>query len=324
MAFNMGTGARVAIGKESTWGTSVSDTMLLNFTSEGITADVKKVDEASLLATKAKSALDITTISVGGDVSMVLKPENAGFVVKAALGGIDTVVQNQGGVTGQHQHTIVAQTAAAQLPSYTLIVDRKQAIKKYSGMKVDSLKLSAKVGDYVKATLSFKGKDESSGSVTTSTAPSLKAYKMLNGTFTLGGTALETTSFELNYQNNLDSGIQTNVSGLYSTEPVHSARTIGFTIELPYEANGETIRNTNFLTQTLLSTAVFHLESPSIIAASSVYRMDITLNNVAITGAKANVGGAGLISMTITGEATAVGSTEPISVAVYDATSAAY
>jgi hypothetical protein len=320
MTFNMGTGAKVAIGKESVWGIPVADTMLLNFTSEGVAVDAKKSDEESLLATKAKSALDLTSLAVGGDVSMVLKPENAGFLIKAALGGTDTVVA----VTGQQQHTIIAQTASSALPSYTVFVDRKQAIKKYSGMKVDSLKLSAKAGDYCKATVSFKGKDEATGTITSTTAPSLKAYKFIGGTFTLGGQALDITSFEFQYDNNLDSGIQTNTSGVYFTEPIHGTRKIGFSIDMPYETNSETIRNTNYLTETLLGTAVFHIESPSIIATTYKYRMDITLNNVAITGAKVNVGGSGIISITLSGEATSVGATEPVSVVVYDATASAY
>ena len=69
---------------------------------------------------------------------------------------------------------------------------------------------------------------------------------------------------------------------------------------------------------------VAHLESPSIITAALKYRMDITLNNVAVLTEPVNVGGPGLIALSITGEATAVGATEPISVAIYDATSGAY
>jgi hypothetical protein len=316
----MGTGAQVAIGKESAWGTPVADTVLLNFTSESIALNAKKQEEESLLATKAKAALDLVGLGVSGDVSLILKPENAGFIMKAALGGTDTVTNP----SGQQLHTIIAQTASVVLPSYTVFVNRKQAVKKYSGMKVDTLKLSAKVGDYVRAVLGFIGKDEATGTITTTTVPSLKSYKMIGGTFTLGATALDITSFALDYANNHDGGIQTNTSGLYSSEPLHSARKIAFTIDMPYDANSESIRETNFKTEALLATAVFHLESPSLITGSYKYRMDLTLNNVAITEAKMNVGGPGLITISITGEATAVGATEPISAAIYDATSGAY
>jgi len=69
---------------------------------------------------------------------------------------------------------------------------------------------------------------------------------------------------------------------------------------------------------------VLHLESPSIITSTYKYRMDITLNNCAVTSEPVNAGGPGIIATSITAEATAVGATEPISVAVYDNVSAAY
>jgi hypothetical protein len=324
MPYNMGAGARLAIGKESAWGTPVADTMLINFTGETLVSAVSKTEEDNLLAAKAAAAYDLTGIKVSGDFSAILKPENAGFIVKAALGGTDSVVQNQGGVTGQHQHTIVASTATATNPSYTVIVDRKQAIKRYSGMKVDTLKLSAKAGDYVRFTLAMKGKDESTGTVTTSTAPSKKAYKFIGGTLTAGGTALDITGVDLDYMNGLDDGVQTNTSGLYASEPVHGKRKISISIDMPYDTNSESIRNTNYLTETVLSTVVLHLESPEIITAASKYRMDLTLANVAILEASVNVGGNGLLTINIKGEATAVGATEPITAVIYDGQTAAY
>jgi len=315
----MGTGTQIAIGKESNWGVAVADTLLLPFVSETIGIDAQKRQEESLLATKATSALDLMSLAAAGDVTMILKPEVAGFSVKAALGGTDTVVN----LTGYYSHTIIAQTATGALPSYTVFANRKASVMKYSGMKVDSWKLDAKAGDYVRSTLSFKGKDEATGTITTVTPPSLKAYKMIGGTFTLGA-ALDITGFSLDYRNNLDAGIQTNTSGLYFSEPLHSARSINFTIDMPHVAASEAIRTTNYLTEALLATAVIHLESPSIITGAQKYRMDITMANVAVKAAKPNVSGAGLITIQLVCEATAVGATEPISIVVYDAQSGAY
>lgn len=324
MPFSTGSGARVAIGKESAWGTPVADTMLMHFTSEGLAPEINKVEEESLLAAKAAAAYDLMGIKVSGDISGIVKPEMAGFLLKAALGGTDTVVQNQGGVTGQHQHTIELQTAAAALPSYTIMVDRKVAIKRYSGCRVESLKLSAKAGDYVRFTLAVKGKDESAGSIVTTTPPSRKAYKFIGATVTLGGTAFEATGIDLDIMNQLEEGPQTNLSGLYHTDPMHTKRKVTISIEKPYDAAAETLRDTNLLTEAVLATVVLHLESPEIIAAASKYRMDVTLRNVAILDAKTNVGGPSILTTSISGEATAVGSTEPISAVIYDNQTAAY
>jgi hypothetical protein len=324
MPYNMGAGAKLAIGKESAWGTPVADTKLINFTSESFDSAVSKTEEENLLAGKAASAYDLVGIKVAGDFGGILKPEDAGFFMKATLGGTDTCTPNFGGVTGQAQHSIIAAAASGTLPSYTVYVDRKQAIKKYAGCKVDNLKLSAKAGDYVRFTLSMKGKDESSASVATTTNPSKKAYKMIGGTLTAGGTALDITSVDLDYANALDDGVQTNTSGLYGSEPVHGKRKISIAIDMPYDTNSESLRNTNLLTETVLSTVVLHLESPEIITGASKFRMDLTLANVAITEAKTNVGSAGLLTMSIKGEATAVGATEPITAVIYDGTATAY
>lgn len=315
-----GTGAQVAIGKESVWGTAVPDTLLVPFLSESIKLTAKKVEEDNLLATKAAAAYDLMALTVAGDVTGVLKPEIAGFLIKAALGSTDTVTNP----TGTYCHTMVAQTAAGAIPSYTVFVNRKAAIKKYSGCKIDTLKLSAKVGDYVKFTATFKGKDEATATIATSTNPSLKSYKFIGATITVGGTAFDVTGFDLTINNQLADGVQLNTSGLYVSEPVHTSRKIQVSVDMPYDANSEAMREANFKAETVVSSIVLHLESPAIIATTYKYRMDITLNNVAILDAASNVGGKDVITMSWNGEATAVGATEPISIAVYDGTATAY
>lgn len=320
MALYMGTGAIVAIGKESSWGTPVADTLLINFNAESLSATATKKEEDNLLASKAAAAYDLMARGASGDISAVLKPENAGFIFKAALGGTDTVTNP----SSTYLHTIPAAAATGTIPSYTIFVDRRVAVKKYSGCKVATLKLSAKAGDYCRWTATFKGKDEATGTITTTAVPSLKAYKFIGATLSLGGAAQEVTGFDLTIDNSLDSGIQTNTSGVYSTEPLHAARKIRLMVEMPYATAADTIHTTNYLTDTVLSAAVLHLESPSIITGALKYRMDITLNNLAVLSSKTNVGGAGLITTTLEMEATAVSTTEPISAAICDATSGAY
>lgn len=321
MSFHTGAGAKFAIGKESAWGTPVADTMLINFSSESMAPEVTKTEEENLIAALATAGLDLQALKASGDVSFILKPENAGYIMKAALGGTDVVAA----VTGQQQHTLSPVAAAGSLPSYTIRIDRKQVVKQYSGCKVDSLKLEAKAGDYVRATLTLKGKDESVvASIATSVPPSLKAYKFVGATVTAGGTTLEVTGITFDYANQLEDGPQTSSTGVYLSEPLHGKRKITVTLELPYGTNAEAIQTTNLLTEALLSSVVLHFESPALIATTYKYRMDITLNNVAVTECKTNVGDTGVLMTSLSGEATEVGSTAPISVVVYDATTAQY
>lgn len=321
MAFLTGAGAKFAIGKESAWGTPVPDTMLINFSSESLAPEVSKTEEESVLAAMAAAGYDLQTLKVSGDVAFILKPENAGFIMKAALGGTDTLAV----VTGQQQHAIAPVAASGVLPSYTILVDRKQVIKRYSGAKVDTLKLEAKAGDYVRATLTLKAKDESVvASIATLVPPSLKAFKFVGATVTVGGTSLEVTGITFDYANQLEEGPQTSGTGIYLSEPIHGKRKASVSLELPYGSAAENIQVTNLLTDAVLSSVVLHFESPAIIATTYKHRMDITLNNVAVLGCKTNVGDTGVLMTTINGEATEVGATVPISVVVYDNTAVAY
>ena len=325
MPFNTGTGTQCAIWKESSWGTAVTDTLLLNFLSETLDSEVIKTVEESLLASTAPPEFALMGMKASGDVSLILKPENAGFLFKAALGGTDTVTQNSGGVTGQHQHSIVPTAAAGTQPSYTVYAYRKQATRRYSGMKVDVAAFEAAAGDYVRATLTFKGKDESTGTaITTTSVPSKKSYKFVGATLSVGGTSYEFTKFRLEIRNNLEDGLQTSASGAYMTEPMHQRRNFVLTIDQPYGANDETLRSTNFLTETVVATVVLHMESPELITGSSKFRADITLANVAVLSQKTNVSGTGTIMTSITCEATAVSTTSPCTAVVYDGTNSAY
>lgn len=324
MSFNMGAGAVCAIGDEGSWGVSAADDMLVNFTSESLDASPTKTEEETLLASKAAAAYALQSIKVGGDLSLILKPENAGRILKWALGGPDTVVTDFGGVVGQNQHSMILAAANGSLPSKTVYINRKQAIKKYSGMKVSQIKISGKAGDYIRVSITLKGKDESTGAIVTTTLPTRKSYKFLGATILAGATNLEFTDFDLTIDNALDDGIQTSASGAYLTEPIHGTRKVKLDIGSPYEANAEAIREANLKTDTLISSIVLHIESPEIIAGASKFRADITLNNCVVLSEPVNVQGRGMLTTKISTEATAVGAAEPLEVVIYDDQASAY
>jgi hypothetical protein len=107
-------------------------------------------------------------------------------------------------------------------------------------------------------------------------------------------------------------------------EPINGVRQPTITLELPADATTDTLKTNYYYTDSVASSVVFTLLSPSIITGTTQYKVVITLNNVAITEHKANVSGSGPIMATITGCATAVGSTEPLTVQVIDNQATAY
>lgn len=318
-----GTGASLQIGKESTWGTAVSGTNDINITSESLKLNLTKTVEDTLIARVAPSARLLMSAEAGGSVSGILKPEFAGRLLQLALGGTDTVAANSP-VTGAYTHSIVACSASGTLPSFTAIVDRRVSVKKYSGCKIASFTLDAAAGDYVKYTLDIKAKDESAGTLATLPAFSLKSFKAVGASITLGGTSVPAKSVKVTVNNSLQDTGQTYTTGLYKGEPLHGTREITVDVELNYETVVDTIDSTNYQTDTPLATVVLTLVSPSMVVGSTPYTVTVTLANVAVTGVERNVSGQTVIPAKISGQATSVSSTEPITVQVIDATATAY
>jgi len=138
-----GSGATLQIGKESAWGTAVAGAKIIDFTSESIKLAPDKKVQDSLIASKAAPAKDLMGLLAQGDTAFVLRPEYAGFLFKAMLGGTDTVSANTP-VTDAHTHTIPLADANGVLPSYTLIIDRKAAVRSQAGLLMPRLAIMSK------------------------------------------------------------------------------------------------------------------------------------------------------------------------------------
>lgn len=323
MAISVGSGSQCQLGKESTYGTAVAATNLVNFTSESVKLTIDKRDEGNLISSVGPTARDLMAAKVDGSVSFILRPDSAGFLFKAAFGGADTVTANNP-VTGSYKHTIGLVAANGSLPSYTMIMDRKVSVKKYTGVKIDNFQLDAKAGDYVKGSFTIKGKDESVGAAASIAATALQSFKCVGASLTLGGTTYDVNGSTFKIANKLQDVPQTYSSGLYNPEPIHGMREIILDFDIPYDETIDTLKDTYLTTETKIASAVLTLISPTMITGTTPYKVVLTMNNVAITDVSANVGGTGIISAKISGIALAVGSTAPATVDIYDAVTAAY
>jgi len=319
---DVGSGAQLQIGKETTWGTAVAGAKIINFTSESIKVNADKKTEDTLIASTAPSGKDLMKLEVSGDFSGILRPEFAGYLLRLAFGGSDTKTDNSP-VTGAYTHSIPLVGASGTLPSFTAIIDRKVAVKKYSGCKIDSFSLEGAAADYVKFTVSVKGKDEATGTLASLSALALQSFKTVGASLTIGGTTYDAKSVKFNLKNNLQDVGQTYSSGVYVLEPIHGQREATVDIDLNYGSDTETLFDTNYVTDTKAA-IVWTLKSPSMVTGSTNYTVTITMNNVAITSVERNVNGAGVLTATVSGQALSIGSTEPVVATVIDATSTVY
>ena len=318
-----GSGAGLQIGKEGSWGTAVAGTTFVDFTSESIKMEPDKKVQDSLIASKSTPGKDLMGLLVQGDISFILRPEFAGKIFHWAFGGTDTVGSGVP-VAGAYTHTIPLAEASGTLPAMTTLIDRKAAVKKYSGCKVNTLSIDAAVGDYVKGTISVMGKDEAVGTLASLSALALKAFRAVSATCTIAGTAYDVKKVTFKLDNKLEDAGQTYGSGLYHKEPIHGQRDVSVDIEMNYDATVETLHDTNAVTGTVINSIVIVLASPSYVTGTTPYQVTLTLNNVAINSVDRGVSGTGLVVAKVSGTATTVSTTEPVTVAIVDATSAAY
>jgi len=315
MSFITGTGASAQFGKETTFGTEATPTALLDITSEGISVSVEKGDEGSLLASKTAQTRDLMAIKVDGSLSLILRPETAGLLFHAAFGGADAVSED-----GEYKkHTINLCGAKADLPSFTLVVDRNASVKKYTGCTVSSLTIEAAAGDYVKCSVDIKGVKEEAGTLNPSIQEfTIPSYRCTSASLRFAGQEYAVTSSTFKLDNSLEDAPQTYKSGLYSGQPKHGRRGASISFEVPYSSEIEALKSAYLVTE---ETAAIELKFTS---SNPGYSVTITLPNVSLTSVDANVGGTGIITASLEGEALSVGSVEPVTAVIRDKNAEAY
>ena len=318
MSFIVGTGTTCQMGVESAYGTKATMTDLVNLTSETISTTVEKADEGSLLASKTAMSRDLMSITVGGDVSFILRPEFAGHLFYAAMGGADSVSAVSEGDEGFYTHTMNLCEVNDDLPTITITMDRKAAVKAYTGCTVSNLTLSCAAGDYVSGSFTVNGYKEETGVLGDVTSYTVPSYRCTSATFKVNEEVYDISSSTLTIDNALVTAPQTYSSGLYAGQPQHGLRNVTIDFDIPYSTQVETLK------QTMLETEVTAEVVLTFTSSDQDYKIQVTMPNVSINSVSANVSGTGLITAGVSGEALSVGDEEPITVVITDDVSTAY
>ncbi|TAH55202.1 MAG: hypothetical protein EWM51_03720 [Treponema sp.] len=326
MGILTGQGTAFQIGKETTWGAAVAPTQAINFLNESLKLAVERKEEDTLVGSKTSRAMDIMKRSVAGDFGLIMKPGNVGLLFALSLGEeADPVEDPEKTGVFEHRFSPVSSGLLYSLPSFTAVIDRHTAVKKYTGLKVESLKIEAKAGDYLRASLSVKGKDEESGTKNSAlSVPDTKAYRFAGGVCEFNSAAIGSVkSVSLDYVNTLDEGEQTISSGLNGTEPEPQDRKITVTVETDYDATAEGIRESDYKTDTTVDIRL-RFESPTEIVTGTKHAFEILLPHVAITDCSPNVSGKEKLKLTITGTALETTSDEAVEIVLFDGQGTAY
>lgn len=317
MPFYTGSGASLQIGKETAFAQGASPTALVDITSEALKLSVEKGDEGSLISSKTAQTRDLMSINVGGSINFILRPEFAGLLLHLALGGKDECVKVA--ETDKYTHTLKLCDVNENLPSLTIVVDRKAAIKKYLGCSISNLTLDCAAGDYVKGAIEIKGVKEEVGTLNKAIATfGIPSYRCTSATFTIGGVTYDISSASFKVDNALEEAPKTYASGLYSGQPQHGKRSVSMSFEIPYCTEVEDLKS-SYLTTEVNSSIVLTFASSNL-----DYNIQITIPNFAINDVDAAVGGTGILTSSVQGEALSVALTEPLTVVLTDKTPTPY
>lgn len=311
MALKVGVGSVCQAGIQTTFGTSVAPTALLNMTSESVNVTVERGDEGNLIASKTPNQRDMLAIGVEGGVSTILRPEFADWLFQAALG-----------VKTSNAFTLAAPNA--ELPVSTVVMSRGGIVKTYPDMSIRSLTINAAAQDYVKADIDFVGiKEVAAGGTDAQAVQSLSytlpSYRCTHASLKYGAagattpaTVLDVESCDITIDNGLEDTPSVYSDGLHAGRPALGKRSVTVNFSIPYSDALDTFRNTYYVADDAPALSLLLKFTTS----DTDEYITILVPNVQLTDGSNPVSGVGYIDSSFTGEALSVGSVEPITVTV--------
>lgn len=308
--FRVGSGSVCQAAKQTTWGTTVQPDTLLNMTAESITVTPQKGDEGNLLASKTAAQKDLLSIVTEGGIDTVLRPDFIDWLLECAMGK-----------KASNVYTLADPNT--QLPFSTIVISRGGIVKTYPDMTIRRLTINAPAQDYVRASIDLVGtKEIAAGASGAQSIQSLsfdsKSYRCTQATLLYGAgggtpaTQLCVEGVEIVIDNAVEDSPATYCSGLYNERPVPGLRVVSVNVTIPYDTPIDTFRDQYLLNPDAPTVAL----KLTFTTADSGEKVDILLPHVTINEAGGNVGGAGIIDASFSGEAMSVDSAEPITVTV--------
>jgi len=312
-SFKVGSGSSLQAAKQTTWGTSVTPTVLLNMTGESISTTPQKGDEANLIAKKTASAMELLSVVTEGGVNTILRPEFIDWLLECSMGAESSGV-----------FTLAAPNT--ELPISTLVMSRGGIVKTYPDVTIRSLQIEAPAQDYVRANIDLVGtKEIDAGGTGAQTLASLSftkpSYRCTSATllYGAGGTASASLASELCVESvtiNIDNGVEdspaTYCSGLYNDRPVPGQRTVTVDFTIPYSDAVNTFRSTYYKAESNPTVALKLVFTTS----DTEEMVEVYIPHLSLTSGNGNVDGPGIIDTSFSGEALSVGSAEPITITV--------
>lgn len=322
-----GQGAALQLGEETTWGTKVTPTVAINFTSESFKPGVERKEEDSLIGGATSSGMDIMRKNASFSWEQLARPENIGFVLAMGLGVESAPEQIAGTSAYKHKFTLLKPSLTASLKKFSAIVNRHVHVKAYTGCKIDTLSIRAEAGDYMRITVAGKARAEETAQIVSSLAiPALKAFRFAGGKATFDGKSFgDITNVQWDLSNNLDDGDQTLGSGYYGTEPEPQKREVKVSLDTFFNETSDSIREEKYISENTVNASLM-FESPSYADEDSNlhYSIQIDMPLLVLDSCDPSITGTGKVLMPMSGTAIESNNTEAVTITLIDGKNTKY
>jgi hypothetical protein len=304
MALKTGLNAQVGFVAETTYGTGVTPTRFVEFTSESINKNQTRIESSGIRAGKFVQRIDRwsnSTVGAAGDVSFEISTQGFGLLFKWMLG---TSTQTADGTGFKHSYTWgdldgLAFTTQVGRPSTAAGVVQPFT---YTGCKVTSWTLSQALTDQLMLSLSLDAQNE-----TTATALATASYSASNdfilsyqqGAATVGGSSVSISQFSLTGNNNLKTDRLFIGATTTKKEPVRNAF-LDITGQMTLEF--EDLTQYNRFTGAVPGTAVAITatwDTGITYDTGKNYRLILTMPNCRIDGSTPNVANQDMLTYTL-------------------------
>lgn len=294
----------MGLGEETTYGTVVTRDRFLDINSESLALSHERITSGSInqIGTR-KERVNNGLFRVAGDVTLDLPYRDAELLLKHTLGSVSTT----GPVSGAYTHTF---SIADALPTgLTVEIFRDSsgflgtdlnAAFIYEGCKINSLALSASVGSYLSAVVSFVSEDEnrlakSGAAVATDLNTTRDLMTFTQGTLSYDGFTTQVENIDLTINNNLNAD-RFRLGSRITREPVRGGK---IEISGSFVADFDGFARYNEFRASSTRALILTFTGGNIPNSATAQSLTITLPFVLPTGTDLNVDDGGILTQTI-------------------------
>lgn len=182
-----------AMGEETTYGTAVTSfDVYMEALSESVQKEIA-FERIQTIRTESTRKIEELNTAIRGDVEVVGNYQDLAHAFYALLGSVDTTG------AGPYTHTTPASTGIATRPSWTVEISRDTTAQtwRYAGCILTGISVSVAVDQVMRGTLSFIGKSEATGLISTATYAALDVVLPKECTMNFSGSSVDAISFNL-------------------------------------------------------------------------------------------------------------------------------